>query len=142
MMFEYIEIDNDNTNDGNDINDNNENDNNNDIIFEERLQLPINTFRYKFSEEFMIELYNFSKIHQHDDRESFRLTTALRTPVLELRKAIALYEVEMSYWRHRHNRDGERLASIEDTENKKRIYQVLTSSDYEGGTKVYMNVHY
>jgi len=43
------------------------------IMFEEeRLQLPINTYRYKFSEEFMIELYNFSKIHQHDDRESFK----------------------------------------------------------------------
>lgn len=42
------------------------------IDSEERLQLPINTFRYKFSEVFMVELYNFSKIHQYDDRESFK----------------------------------------------------------------------
>ena len=39
---------------------------------EERLCLPINTFRYKFSEEFMVDLYNFAKIHQYDDRESFK----------------------------------------------------------------------
>jgi hypothetical protein len=46
----------------------------NEILFdiEERLCLPINTFRYKFSEEFMVDLYNFAKIHQYDDRESFK----------------------------------------------------------------------
>lgn len=46
----------------------------NEIVFdiEERLCLPINTFRYKFSEEFMVDLYNFAKIHQYDDRESFK----------------------------------------------------------------------
>jgi hypothetical protein len=38
----------------------------------ERLNLPKNTFRFKFSQDFMDELYNFSKIHQYDDRESFK----------------------------------------------------------------------
>jgi hypothetical protein len=39
---------------------------------EERLSLPVNIYRYKFSQDFMLELYNFSKIHQYDDRESFK----------------------------------------------------------------------
>jgi hypothetical protein len=29
-------------------------------------------FRYKFSESFVQELYEFSKIHQHDDRKTFK----------------------------------------------------------------------
>ncbi len=29
-------------------------------------------FRYKFTEEFMSELYNFSKIHQYDERKDFK----------------------------------------------------------------------
>ena len=29
-------------------------------------------YRYKFSEPFMIELHNFSKIHQYDDRKEFK----------------------------------------------------------------------
>jgi hypothetical protein len=29
-------------------------------------------YRYKFEEQFMIELYNFSKIHQYDDRKEFK----------------------------------------------------------------------
>lgn len=29
-------------------------------------------FRYKFTEDFMKELYNFSKVHQYDDRKSFK----------------------------------------------------------------------
>ena len=32
----------------------------------------VSIFRYKFTEEFMIELYNFSKIHQYDDRKTFK----------------------------------------------------------------------
>jgi len=32
----------------------------------------INTYRYKFTEEFMSELHNFSKIHQYDDRKDFK----------------------------------------------------------------------
>jgi hypothetical protein len=34
--------------------------------------MVINIYRYKFTEEFMKELYNFSKIHQYDDRKSFK----------------------------------------------------------------------
>lgn len=34
-------------------------------------QSPI-IFRYKFTEEFMSELYNFSKIHQYDERKDFK----------------------------------------------------------------------
>jgi hypothetical protein len=29
-------------------------------------------FRYKFTQEFMDQLYQFSKIHQYDDRKSFK----------------------------------------------------------------------
>ena len=32
----------------------------------------INIFRYKFTEEFTIELYKFSKIHQYDHRSDFK----------------------------------------------------------------------
>ena len=32
----------------------------------------INIYRYKFTAEFMSELYQFSKIHQYDDRHSFK----------------------------------------------------------------------
>ena len=32
----------------------------------------INIYRYKFTPEFMSELYQFSKIHQYDDRHSFK----------------------------------------------------------------------
>jgi hypothetical protein len=34
--------------------------------------LPILIYRFKFTEEFMTELYNFSKIHQYDDRKDFK----------------------------------------------------------------------
>ena len=34
--------------------------------------LPVVIYRYKFTEEFMEELYNFSKIHQYDDRKDFK----------------------------------------------------------------------
>ena len=41
-------------------------------IQEDRAQIPINIFRYKFSEDFMQELAIFSKIHQYDDRHTFK----------------------------------------------------------------------
>ena len=31
-----------------------------------------NIYRYKFTQSFMDELYQFSKIHQYDDRKSFK----------------------------------------------------------------------
>jgi hypothetical protein len=34
--------------------------------------LPSNIYRFKFTEDFMEELYKFSKIHQYDDRKSFK----------------------------------------------------------------------
>lgn len=39
---------------------------------EERTQIPINIFRYKFSQDFMNELSIFSKVHQYDDRHTFK----------------------------------------------------------------------
>ena len=33
---------------------------------------PIVIYRFKFTEEFMVYLYNFSKIHQYDDRKDFK----------------------------------------------------------------------
>ena len=35
-------------------------------------ELPIVIYRFKFTEEFMVYLYNFSKIHQYDDRKDFK----------------------------------------------------------------------
>jgi hypothetical protein len=35
-------------------------------------ELKINIFRYKFTDEFNNELYKFSKIHQYDDRKTFK----------------------------------------------------------------------
>ena len=32
----------------------------------------IQIFRYKFTEEFMQQIFEFSKIHQYDDRETFK----------------------------------------------------------------------
>lgn len=42
--------------------------------FEERREHnnPVTIFRFKFTEEFMEELYHFSKIHQYDDRKTFK----------------------------------------------------------------------
>jgi hypothetical protein len=34
--------------------------------------IQLNIFRHKFSEEFMVDLSIFSKIHQYDDRETFK----------------------------------------------------------------------
>ena len=34
--------------------------------------LPVVIYRFKFTEEFMEELYRFSKIHQYDDRKDFK----------------------------------------------------------------------
>ena len=35
-------------------------------------ELPIVIYRFKFTEDFMVYLYNFSKIHQYDDRKDFK----------------------------------------------------------------------
>lgn len=40
-------------------------------ILDER-KLPSTIFRFKFTEEFMEELHNFSKIHQYDHRKDFK----------------------------------------------------------------------
>lgn len=35
-------------------------------------ELSVNIYRYKFTQEFMDELYKFSKIHQYDNRKDFK----------------------------------------------------------------------
>jgi len=35
-------------------------------------QLPINIYRYKFTQDFMDDLHKFSKVHQYDDRKGFK----------------------------------------------------------------------
>ena len=40
--------------------------------FNEEDDLPSIIYRYKFTEEFMEDLYKFSKIHQYDDRKDFK----------------------------------------------------------------------
>lgn len=44
------------------------------IIYDdtEKDDLPSIIYRYKFTEDFMEELYKFSKIHQYDDRKDFK----------------------------------------------------------------------
>jgi hypothetical protein len=39
---------------------------------EREVALPSTIFRFKFTEEFMEELHNFSKIHQYDHRKDFK----------------------------------------------------------------------
>jgi len=39
---------------------------------ERKNEMPILIYRFKFTEEFMEELYNFSKIHQYDERKDFK----------------------------------------------------------------------
>jgi hypothetical protein len=43
-----------------------------DANFEDNVSNIINIFRYKFTKEFMEELYKFSKIHQYDHRKDFK----------------------------------------------------------------------
>lgn len=43
-----------------------------DANFEDNAFNVINIFRYKFTKEFMEELYKFSKIHQYDHRKDFK----------------------------------------------------------------------
>jgi hypothetical protein len=45
----------------------NDNDNDND-----KTNMNVKIYRYKFSEEFIEELYKFSKIHQYDNRKDFK----------------------------------------------------------------------
>lgn len=61
------------------LDDDNDNDNETEIIDEileqkidNELSLPSTIFRFKFTEEFMEELHNFSKIHQYDHRKDFK----------------------------------------------------------------------
>jgi len=39
---------------------------------EKRKDVNINIYRYKFDEKFTVELFNFAKIHQHDQRKDFK----------------------------------------------------------------------
>ena len=42
------------------------------IVECENVELNVNIYRYKFTNEFIVELYNFSKIHQYDHRKDFK----------------------------------------------------------------------
>jgi len=48
-----------------------------DANFEDNVSNIINIFRYKFTKEFMEELYKFSKIHQYDHRKDFKVAWLL-----------------------------------------------------------------
>ncbi len=39
---------------------------------EKRKDININIYRYKFDEKFTVELFNFAKIHQYDQRKDFK----------------------------------------------------------------------
>ena len=49
------------------------NDNSDNLVIKNPINKPVNTiYRYKFREEFVGELYKFSKIHQYDHRKDFK----------------------------------------------------------------------
>ena len=48
------------------------NDKNNDKNDVNNIGLPVLIYRFKFTEKFMKQLYNFSKIHQYDKRTDFK----------------------------------------------------------------------
>jgi hypothetical protein len=85
----------------------------------------------------------FTPTLECEDDTAIRLNVIFSCAILDIRKAIANYEVDMFYWRHYHNRDGENFAAIEDEENKERLYHLLTSDEEcEPGDLVYLNVYY
>jgi len=45
---------------------------NNDIAENFHHEITVNIFRFKFTDDFVIELYKFSKIHQYDHRKDFK----------------------------------------------------------------------
>jgi hypothetical protein len=45
---------------------------NKNVELETTNELNVNIYRFKFTEEFMLKLYEFSKIHQYDDRKVFK----------------------------------------------------------------------
>jgi uncharacterized protein (DUF934 family) len=65
QSFDNINIDNINIDDKFTTIEENEND-------EKRKDVNINIYRYKFDEKFTVELFNFAKIHQHDQRKDFK----------------------------------------------------------------------
>ena len=81
--------------------------------------------------------------YECEDTNLMCLSSMFLLPILEIKKAFAQYEVEMSYWRDYFSRDGATFASDADDENKKRLYRVLTSdNEYEPGDTVYMNFYF
>ena len=44
-----------------------------------QVDIPIQIYRHTFTQEFMDEMYSFSKIHQYDDRHSFKEAWSLWT---------------------------------------------------------------
>jgi len=79
IIFEIVDdfIDNNNNNNENEDDYETNNDNNNEIVdnIKARMQegaLPVTIYRFKFTEDFMEELHNFSKVHQYDHRKDFK----------------------------------------------------------------------
>jgi hypothetical protein len=76
IIFEIVDNEDDyETN--NDNNNDNDNDDDNEIVdnIKARMQegaLPVTIYRFKFTEDFMEELHNFSKVHQYDHRKDFK----------------------------------------------------------------------
>jgi hypothetical protein len=80
IIFEIVDdfIDNNNENEDDcETNNDDNNDDDNEIIdnIKARMQegaLPATIYRFKFTEEFMEDLHDFSKIHQYDHRKDFK----------------------------------------------------------------------
>jgi hypothetical protein len=67
IVFDIVDTLSNNANDT--VREENENDN---VREENEGALPTTIYRFKFTEDFMTELYNFSKIHQYDHRKDFK----------------------------------------------------------------------
>jgi len=61
---------------------------NKNVSFDDKMN--VNIYRYKFSDDFVEELYNFSKIHQYEERKIFKESWNLW---IEENKALVEYEM-------------------------------------------------
>jgi hypothetical protein len=73
IVFDIVDNFTVNENDNDTVREENEKDNETiNVRAENEGALPTTIYRFKFTEDFMTELYNFSKIHQYDHRKDFK----------------------------------------------------------------------
>ena len=99
-------------------------------------ELPIVIYRFKFTEEFMVYLYNFSKIHQYDDRKDFKeawnVWTEENDDIIdgEMRRLLTLgYEGDVLDKMFKSARYYFRKKSTEKTDPKQRRQYISVTKD-------------